>query len=394
MKLQLKSKLLVLVLCSLLKRWLLQSQISNLTSLMADSYFSCRKDKTGSDAMVLADCSLPAVQLMPEITPNDAFNVCAISLGCQRTKSVIVVLYRAPRADYGDTKALFVSLENICARSTEQLIIVGDFNLPSMVWSNVSSSGESPTESLLCRFMSEHMLTQLAYEPIRQFALLDLIFVSPGLTKSCITNLPPVSSSDHSAQMLTIYSTFNYNAKPKKQFTDYQILDKMLSQIIWVNEFERCSTVDDYANVFTAILLNAINLSYYKPLYKRDALPKNIIKLIHLKRLISRRSTVTNMFHFDAAIAAILSKNHVYDVISVDFTKAFDKAPHHHVLEALARVGISNRALQWFGSFLSERTQQVRVGDCLPSTCDVTSGAIQSSTLGPVLYTILIDPLL
>ena len=51
---------------------------------------------------------------------------------------------------------------------------------------------------------------------------------------------------------------------------------------------------------------------------------------------ISGRSTVTNMLHFDTAIAAILSKNHAYDVISVDFKKAFDKAPHHHVLEALA----------------------------------------------------------
>ena len=100
------------------------------------------------------------------------------------------------------------------------------------------------------------------------------------------------------------------------------------------------------------------------------------------------------MLHFDAAIAAILSKNHAYDVISVDFKKAFDKAPHHHVWEALARVGVSNRASQWFVSFLSGQTQKMRVGDCLSSTCDVTSGTVQGSTLGPVLYTILIDPLL
>ena len=97
----------------------------------------------------------------------------------------------------------------------------------------------------------------------------------------------------------------------------------------------------------------------------------------------SGRSTVKNMLHFDATIAAILSKNHAYDVISVDFKKAFDKAPYHHVLEALARVCISNRALQWFGSFRSGRTQQVSIGDCLSSTCDVTSGTVQGSTLGP-----------
>ena len=79
----------------------------------------------------------------------------------------------------------------------------------------------------------------------------------------------------------------------------------------------------------------------------------------------SGRSTVTNMLHLDAAIAAILSKNHAYDVISVDFKKTFDKALHHHILEALASGGITNRALQWFGSFLFGRTQQVRVSDCL-----------------------------
>ena len=57
-------------------------------------------------------------------------------------------------------------------------------------------------------------------------------------------------------------------------------------------------------------------------------------------------------------------------------------------------MGVSNRALQWFGSFLFRRTQQVRVGDCLASTCDITSGTVQGSTFGLVLYTILIDPLL
>ena len=152
-------------------------------------------------------------------------------------------IYRSPWANYGDTEALIVHLENICARSTEQLIILDDFNFPSMIWSNFNPLTDSPTESLLRSFMSEHMLTQLAYEPTCQSALLDLIFVSSGLTKSCITNLPPVSSSDLSAQMLTIYSALNYNPKPKKQFTDNQILDKLLSQIVRVNEFTRRSTV-------------------------------------------------------------------------------------------------------------------------------------------------------
>ena len=62
--------------------------------------------------------------------------------------------------------------------------------------------------------------------------------------------------------------------------------------------------------------------------------------------MTSGQSTVTNMLHFDAAIAFILSKNQVYDVTSVDFRKAFNKVPHLHILEALARVDVSKRALQ------------------------------------------------
>ena len=43
--------------------------------------------------MIFVDNSLPALQLTPEVTSNDAFNICAISFGCQRTKTVIAVVY-------------------------------------------------------------------------------------------------------------------------------------------------------------------------------------------------------------------------------------------------------------------------------------------------------------
>jgi ribonuclease P/MRP protein subunit RPP40 len=77
-----------------------------------------------------------------------------------------------------------------------------------------------------------------------------------------------------------------------------------------------------------------------------------------------------------------------------DFCKAFDKAPHKCVVEAAASLGIRGTALKWISSFLTGRTQQVRVGESLSATSDVISGVIQGSVLGPVLFIMLTNSLL
>ena len=37
------------------------------------------------------------------------------------------------------------------------------------------------------------------------------------------------------------------------------------------------------------------------------------------------QSVVTNLLRFNAAVASIISRNHAYDITSVDFKKAFGK---------------------------------------------------------------------
>ena len=90
----------------------------------------------------------------------------------------------------------------------------------------------------------------------------------------------------------------------------------------------------------------------------------------------------------------IINSRHPYDILSFDFAKAFDKAPHRYVIEASTFFGICCKALEWLSSFLTYRTFRVRVGDALSVSVDVTSNVIQGSTLGSVLYGIFIDSLL
>ena len=53
--------------------------------------------------------------------------------------------------------------------------------------------------------------------------------------------------------------------------------------------------------------------------------------------------------------------NQTFDVISTDFSKAFDSVPHARLLRKLEHVEIRGDLLNWIRSFLMCRTQCVRV---------------------------------
>ena len=81
------------------------------------------------------------------------------------------------------------------------------------------------------------------------------------------------------------------------------------------------------------------------------------------------------------------------DVILLDFSRAFDKVPHHILIDTLSAFGFSYRLISWFADFLTNRTQFVSVNSSKSTYKCVTSGVIQGSVLGQFLFSLFINSL-
>ncbi len=59
----------------------------------------------------------------------------------------------------------------------------------------------------------------------------------------------------------------------------------------------------------------------------------------------------------------------------------------------LEKIGIRGVALEWFKSYLSERTQYVDINNSTSSEKDISTCILQGSILGPILFLIYINDL-
>ena len=102
---------------------------------------------------------------------------------------------------------------------------------------------------------------------------------------------------------------------------------------------------------------------------------------------LKRYSTTTNVLKSLNDWTLSLSKHKSEIIATIDFQRAFDSISHSKLIHKFKSYSISGKLLFWLQSFLTDRTQCIRVGLSLFDTCGVPRGSV----VGALLFLLFIS---
>jgi hypothetical protein len=98
-------------------------------------------------------------------------------------------------------------------------------------------------------------------------------------------------------------------------------------------------------------------------------------------RFRSKLSTTIALEHFTGQMLDNLDHRQISSAVSIDLRKAFDTADHIILLEKMKKIGFTSSVIDWFCSYLSNRTQVTMINSSMSQPKPVTVGIPQRSVL-------------
>jgi hypothetical protein len=81
-------------------------------------------------------------------------------------------------------------------------------------------------------------------------------------------------------------------------------------------------------------------------------------------------------------------------LVLLDLSSAFDTIDHKTIIDVLEyQFGVTDKAVEWIKSILSNRKQRVDLDNAFSEVCDVKYGVPQGSCLGPILFLLYVSQL-
>ncbi len=194
----------------------LNSKVNDM-EIFPSNYVVHRKDREETvtnkrgGGVLLAVTNGFASQRRCDLEPKDEILVCEITTP-NSPKLMVIVCYRPPSGvskTFSDN--VIRTIKNTRA-VTENILMLGDFNLPNVDWINCVHDGNG-AEAELCQFLNDVHLQQVNDIPSNVHGnMLDLVFSTAPEKLSPVEEYPGEFDTDHTV----LKFSFNAGARPKR----------------------------------------------------------------------------------------------------------------------------------------------------------------------------------
>jgi hypothetical protein len=269
------------------------------------------------------------------------------------------------------------------------------------------SEGEAITNpSLIAESFSKHF-AHVFQEPGRNFLsslhptsvdiLLDNVYFSPQLVNRFIKSLPLSTSLDPEGICYEFLRKGGFLLACKLSFLFNRSMMACMLPSSWkmahIIPIHKSGDRKQCTNYRPIAITCCTSRLMERIICKQLLSSLQIGKVLHLTQhgFIPRRSIETaGLVHMEQ-LTQSLDGGGLCDVVFLDFSKAFDTVPHTLLLEKLFAYGIRGNLLSWLTDYLSQRFQVISINGSFSSPVPISSGVVQGSVLGPLLFSIFVN---